>query len=134
MNQKKVLRNTVKKTVLCLAVLAGIGAFSALPCLAATTPADDTTEVNVEFTNPITSNTLDQVISNLIDFAFTIVLVIAVIAILVGAFFIVSSSGDPKKVEQGKQIVWWALIAVGIVLLAKGFVILLRALLGVKKS
>lgn len=106
------------------------------PAVYAATGDDDDTgvSVNVEFQNPITSNTLDQVISNLTDFVFTIALIICPLVIIIGGFLFVTASGDPKKVEVGKQMIFWALVGLAIAMLAKGAVVLLRALLGVKKS
>jgi hypothetical protein len=98
--------------------------------------ADDDSEVsvNVEFENPITSNTLDQVVSNLTDFVFTIALIVCPLVIIIGGFLFVTAGGDPKKVETGKKMIFWALVGLTIAMLAKGAVVLLRALLGVKKS
>jgi hypothetical protein len=45
----------------------------------------------------------------------------------------VTSGGDPGKVETGKKMVYYALIGLGIVVLAKGFVLALKQILNVKK-
>jgi magnesium-transporting ATPase (P-type) len=90
--------------------------------------------VDVEFINPITSNTLDQVINNLIDFIFTIALVVCPIVIIIGGFMFVTAAGDPNRLETGKKIIFWALVGLAMAIMAKGFVILLKALLGVKKK
>ncbi|HOX30245.1 MAG TPA: pilin [Candidatus Paceibacterota bacterium] len=108
----------------------GCGASSAV--FAATN--DEDVSVDVEFVNPITDDTLDKVINNLIDFVFTIALVVCPIVIIIGGFMFVTASGDPKKLETGKKIIFWALIGLAIAIMAKGIVILIRALLGVKKT
>lgn len=95
---------------------------------------DEDVPVDVEFVNPITSNTLDEVINGLVDFVFTIALVVCPIVIIIGGFIFVTASGDPKKVETGKKIIFWALVGLGIAIMAKGFVELVRYLLGVKKT
>lgn len=95
---------------------------------------DEDVSVDVEFVNPVTDDTLDEIINNLIDFVFTIALVICPIVIIIGGFMFVTASGDPKKLETGKKIIFWALIGLAIAIMAKGMVILIRALLGVKKD
>ena len=95
---------------------------------------DEDVSVDVEFVNPVTDDTLDEIINNLIDFVFTIALVICPIVIIIGSFMFVTASGDPKKLETGKKIIFWALIGLAIAIMAKGMVILIRALLGVKKD
>lgn len=93
----------------------------------------ETTEVDVKFENPITSNTLDKVVGSLIDFVFSLAVVICPIVIIIGGFIFVTASGDPKKVETGKKVIFWALVGLAVAVLAKGSILLLRALLGVKK-
>lgn len=128
------MNTSFKKALLATFLLTlGIGFVSVGPAAYA---ADDDSEVsvNVEFENPITSNTLDQVVSNLTDFVFTIALIVCPLVIIIGGFLFVTAGGDPKKVETGKKMIFWALVGLTIAMLAKGAVVLLRALLGVKKS
>lgn len=133
-----------KKIILSALVLVfGLGFFPAIgqsgyglpsAVYAAADDDDDEVSVDVEFVNPITDDTLDEVINNLIDFVFTIALVICPIVIIIGGFMFVTASGDPKKLETGKKIIFWALVGLAIAIMAKGIVILIRALLGVKKG
>ncbi len=104
------------------------------PLTVSAATGDDDVSVDVEFVNPITSNTLDQVINNLIDFIFTIALVVCPIVIIIGGFMFVTAAGDPNRLETGKKIIFWALVGLAMAIMAKGFVILLKALLGVKKK
>ena len=97
------------------------------------TGGTETTEVDVKFENPITSNTLDKVVGSLIDFVFSLAVIICPIVIIIGGFIFVTASGDPKKVETGKKVIFWALVGLAVAVLAKGSILLLRALLGVKK-
>lgn len=116
-----------------LVPLTGQAGFSELLTVSAAT-GDEDVSVDVEFINPITSNTLDQVINNLIDFIFTIALVVCPIVIIIGGFMFVTAAGDPNRLETGKKIIFWALVGLAMAIMAKGFVILLKALLGVKKK
>ncbi len=116
-----------------LVPLTGQAGFNELLTVSAAT-GDEDVSVDVEFINPITSNTLDQVINNLIDFIFTIALVVCPIVIIIGGFMFVTAAGDPNRLETGKKIIFWALVGLAMAIMAKGFVILLKALLGVKKK
>lgn len=134
----------LKKTILTVLLLVlgfGLGFVSAIgrdgcgaPSAVFAATEDEDVSVDVEFVNPITDDTLDKVINNLIDFVFTIALVVCPIVIIIGGFMFVTASGDPKKLETGKKIIFWALIGLAIAIMAKGIVILIRALLGVKKT
>ena len=116
-----------------LVPLTGQAGFNELLTVSAAT-GDEDVSVDVEFINPITSNTLDQGINNLIDFIFTIALVVCPIVIIIGGFMFVTAAGDPNRLETGKKIIFWALVGLAMAIMAKGFVILLKALLGVKKK
>lgn len=91
-------------------------------------------EINVKIKNPLKAKTLEDVINNLIDFVFFLALIICPLVIIIGGFIFVTAGGDPKKIESGKKMIYYALIGLGIVILAKGFVMALKAILGVKKT
>jgi hypothetical protein len=100
---------------------------------AATTTTTDPVEVNVEIVNPLKANTLEEVINSIINFVFWLAVVICPLVIILGGFIFVTAGGDPKKVENGKKIIYYALIGLGVVIMAKGFVAALIKILGVKK-
>lgn len=89
--------------------------------------------VDVKINNPIKAGSIEEIIENVINFFFTIALIICPLIIIVGGFMMVTSGGDPGKVETGKKMVYYALIGLGIVVLAKGFVLALKQILNVKK-
>lgn len=89
--------------------------------------------VDVKIDNPIKAGSIEEIIENVINFFFTIALIICPLIIIVGGFMMVTSGGDPGKVETGKKMVYYALIGLGIVVLAKGFVLALKQILNVKK-
>jgi hypothetical protein len=89
--------------------------------------------VDVKIKNPIKAGSIEEIIENVINFFFTIALIVCPLIIIVGGFMMVTSGGDPGKVETGKKMVYYALIGLGIVVLAKGFVLALKQILNVKK-
>ncbi len=82
--------------------------------------------------NPLTSSDFSTIVDKLINFIFTISAVLAPLMIIIGAFFIMTAAGDPKKVGTGKNIILYALIGFAIVLFAKGIIVVIEQLLGVR--
>ena len=56
---------------------------------------------------------------------------LSVIMVLVGAFQLITSSGDPEKVSQGRKTILWAAVGLAIALVAGGIVTIIKSLLGV---
>ncbi|MBI2075177.1 MAG: hypothetical protein HYZ07_00525 [Candidatus Harrisonbacteria bacterium] len=55
---------------------------------------------------------------------------VATVMVLVGAFKILTSGGEPKKYEEGKHTIVYAAIGLAIILLAGGVVSLVASILG----
>ncbi|HOX30244.1 MAG TPA: hypothetical protein P5080_03780 [Candidatus Paceibacterota bacterium] len=96
--------------------------------------AEEKDPIEVKVDNPIKAESLEDIIENVINFFFTVAIIICPLIIIIGGFMMVTSGGDPGKVETGKKMVYYALIGLGIVVLAKGFVLALRQILNVKKT
>ncbi|MGC9031356.1 MAG: hypothetical protein ACP5H7_01120 [Minisyncoccia bacterium] len=62
---------------------------------------------------------------------FYILTTISVFIILIGAFLIMASGGDPKKWKKGRDVIFYALIGLGVALLSKVFPSLVKYFLGV---
>ena len=77
---------------------------------------------------------LVDIFSNLVDWFFYITLIIAVAAFIFAAFLFITASGDPKKQEQAKSVVLYAVIGVGIALLAEAFIAVVGNLVGTDTS
>jgi hypothetical protein len=56
---------------------------------------------------------------------------LAVIMVLVGAFKLITSAGDPEKVSEGKKTILYAAVGFAIALLAGGIVSIIKSVLGV---
>ena len=68
-------------------------------------------------------------IENIGNWAFTILLVVAVIFLIVAGFLFVTASGDPEKVNKARGMLVNALIGIAIALLAKGLVAVITSIL-----
>ena len=79
--------------------------------------------------NPISSQTLPQLLENVLNFLFGLSMVILPIIILYGGILLLTAGGDPTKISKSRTILLWAVIAFAIILLARGLPPVLRGLL-----
>ena len=86
----------------------------------------------VEFQNPLEYETFGDLIDAIIKFIFYIAVVIAPLMIIIGAFYILTAGGDPKKIGTGKNIIIYTLVGLAIILLARGLIAIIESLIGVK--
>ena len=80
--------------------------------------------------NPLKANTLEEAINALINFLSFLAMVIAPILIIYAAFLLLTASGDVAKVNKAKTIILWTLVAVAIILLAKGLPSAVKGIFG----
>ena len=81
---------------------------------------------------PITATSFEALVGGIVNFVFNIALVLAPLMVIIGAIYLLTSAGDPKKIETGKNIILYTLIGLAIILLAKGLIAVLEAIIGVK--
>ena len=80
---------------------------------------------------PITSiEGVFRVINTLINWVFTILLVVAVFFIMMAAFGYLGSAGEPEKVTEAQNKLIYAAVAIGVGLIAKGVEFVVRQLIG----
>ncbi|HVM76809.1 MAG TPA: pilin [Candidatus Paceibacterota bacterium] len=85
---------------------------------------------SVTLTNPLGGQTFSQVVSNVIGFIFwDIATPLVVIMVLVGAFQLMTSAGNPEKASQGRKTIMYAAIGFGIALIASGISSLIQSIL-----
>ena len=80
--------------------------------------------------NPLDADTLQEALNSFLNFLFFLAIALAPILIVYAAFLILTSGGDAAKINRGKQIILWTLIAVALVLFAKGFPALIKGAFG----
>mgnify|MGYP001560577756 CR=1 FL=1 len=69
-------------------------------------------------------------LGKIVDWLFTILLVIAALFIVLAAYTFVTAGGDPEKVNTARNQVLYALIGVAVAFLAKGLVALVQRIVG----
>jgi len=86
----------------------------------------------VEFQNPLEYETFGELIDAIIKFIFYIAVVVTPLMIIIGAFYILTAAGDPKKIGTGKNVIIYTLVGLAIILLARGLIAMIESLIGVK--
>jgi len=86
----------------------------------------------VEFQNPLEYETFGELIDAIIQFIFYIAVVVAPLMVIIGAFYLLTAGGDPKKIGTGKNIIIYTLIGLAIVMLARGLLAMIESIIGVK--
>ena len=86
----------------------------------------------VEFQNPLEYETFGELIDAIIDFIFYIAVVVAPLMAIIGAFYLLTAGGDPKKIGTGKNIIIYTMIGLAIVMLARGLIAMIESIIGVQ--
>jgi len=53
--------------------------------------------------------------------------------IIIGAFYLITASGDPDRVNTGRKIITWTIVGIAVVLLAASLIPVIKEILGAKK-
>jgi hypothetical protein len=80
--------------------------------------------------NPLKAEKFEDIINNVIDFIFNIAIVISPLMIIYAAFLFVTSAGSIDQVNQAKKVIIYTLTGFAVILLAKGFIGIIKELLG----
>ncbi|MCP6726939.1 MAG: pilin [Patescibacteria group bacterium] len=79
--------------------------------------------------NPISSNTLPELIGKLLNFVFGLSIVIAPLVVLYAGFLMLTAAGDSAKIQKARSILIWTVVAFAIILVAKGAPDVIRSIL-----
>jgi hypothetical protein len=79
--------------------------------------------------NPLSASTFEEFIQDIIDLIFWIGIIITPLMILIGGFYFLTSAGNPQRVQTAKKVIFWTIVGLLIVLLAKGVISMLRQIL-----
>ena len=77
--------------------------------------------------NPLKYESIEELVEAIINFVFNLALVIAPLIIIIGGFYIITSSGNPEKIKTGKNIIIYALVGILIILVSKGVVAIITS-------
>jgi hypothetical protein len=79
--------------------------------------------------NPLACNTIPECIEKIISFILWIGTAIFPIIIIIAGFLFLTSGGDPEKVRTAKRTIFWAVIGLVIVLLARGIISVIKSVI-----
>jgi len=78
------------------------------------------------FQNPLRATTFAAVLNTVVNFLFTITLVIAPLTILAAAFMFVTGGGNPERVSQAKKTLIWTVVGLIVIILSKAIVTVIK--------
>jgi len=84
------------------------------------TNAADNESFGITFENPLKVDNINDLITNIIDFIFTISIPLLAIVVIWAGFTMITSGGKPENFKKGQNILLYAAIGFGIILLSKG--------------
>ncbi|HEX9721730.1 MAG TPA: hypothetical protein VGA53_00520 [Candidatus Paceibacterota bacterium] len=87
--------------------------------------------INLTFRNPINATSFTDLINSLIDLIFTIAVIVAPIILVVAGVIFMTAAGDPGRVATARRMLLWTIVGFGIIVVAKGLVEVLKAILGI---
>jgi len=80
--------------------------------------------------NPLFCKDIPCVIDAIINFIFYLGITIFTLMIIIGGIMYITSAGDPQKVSTAKRLLFWAVVGLAIILLAKGLISVIKNVLG----
>lgn len=84
----------------------------------------------VKLVDPLGGQTFQTITKTIINFIINAIAIpVATIMVLVGAFQMITSSGDPEKTTKGRKTLLWAAIGLAVAFLASGVATLIQNIL-----
>jgi len=96
----------------------------------ATTSRQGISQTTIEIPNPVSHRSFEALLMAVLTFLQGVGAVIAVFALMAGAFKFMTAQGNPEKVKEGYQMIFWVLIGLFVIISARAFVEFLRRSLG----
>ena len=84
--------------------------------------------------NPLEHDTFQDLLTNIAKFLFYLSLPVAALMIIYAAYTLLTSAGEPAKVEKAKKIIFWAITGVIILYLSAAFINFLENMIGASNN
>ncbi len=116
--------NNMKRLLLTLALLA----LAATPLFALAGPGDVPAGFELDDTLVGGPTEVLVIINTVIDWIFTIVLIISVIIMLIAAFKYLTGGSNEENIQTAHRMLLWAVVGIAVALLAQAMITLVREL------
>ncbi len=83
----------------------------------------------VRLDNPLNASSFEAVVNNVIDFVFYIGMALVPLGIVISAFYFFTAAGNDQQILTAKKILFYTLLGLAILLLAKALGSLLTSLI-----
>jgi hypothetical protein len=86
----------------------------------------------LEDVNPLQTTNIAELLDRVIGALLVISIPIATIMVIVGAFQILTAAGNVEKVSTGKKTILYAALGLGVILIARVLIAVVKGVLGVR--
>jgi len=76
--------------------------------------------------NPLEHDTFEQLIGAIINILWVITLVVAPLMIIIGAYYLLTSEGNPENIKKGWDVIKYAIIGLIVIILADGIITMIE--------
>jgi len=83
----------------------------------------------ITFENPFANVTLEELMNSVFNFILWVAIAITFPMIIVAAYYFLTSGGDPEKVRTAKRIIFWVVIGLIIIFLAKSIPYIIKQII-----
>ena len=91
------------------------------PAFAAMTTNQAITELCKSGNCPIkTPDKIFDILAKIVQYAYTVFFIVAIIFIIIAAFNFLTAQGDPEKIKGARAQILWAVVAIAIALISVG--------------
>ena len=80
--------------------------------------------------NPIKCEDIPCVIYTVADLIFYIALAVVPLMIIIGGIMFIIAAGDPQKVNKAKSLLFWSVVGLSILLLARAIAAVVESIIG----
>jgi hypothetical protein len=87
--------------------------------------------ITIDFGNPLQYNSFTELINGIINFIFTIAVIVAPILLVVAGVLFMTAAGDTNRVTKARNMILWTIIGFAVILVSKGLVTILKEILNV---
>ena len=93
-------------------------------------PVRTASATSAQLTNPLQWDTVEDLIKAIATFLRNLALAVTPIIIIVAGYYFVTSMGDPARITSARKMVLYAMIGLGIILVAEAIVVLIKTVIG----